>query len=291
VTVATQPAEKPPPAATGRSTSIWLFFVLAFDVSWPFWIMPMLLGLGIESPNGLPLIAFGFIGPLVAGIFFAWHTRSDGSWSEYWARLRDPRRIPARWYAVIVLFMPAMMAFVVLWDMAFETGSAFLLIGRRAAVWLDDPSSLVPLLLTTLLLGPLLEEFGWRGYALDRLQARFGAAIASLVLGVLWALWHLPLFFIRDTFQSDVIQAWSPAFWMFVVQIVAMSFVMTWIFNHTERSTLGAILFRVMASLALYAGNVSDENTFLLALFLLIVAIVIAFRHRAPARAPATPPA
>ncbi len=48
------------------------------------------------------------------------------------------------------------------------------------------------------LIGPLSEELGWRGYALDALQARWSAAASSLVVGLAWSLWHLPLFFIQD---------------------------------------------------------------------------------------------
>jgi len=273
VTVVPQPGPR-------RSTSIWLFFVVAFDASWPFWSVAVFMGLSVEGPSGEVLFRVGLLGPLVAGILFAWLGRSDGSWREYWMRLADPRRIAARWYAVILLFMPALMALAVLWDMAFETGTAFPLIGRRMAPFVANPALIAPTLLNILLLGPLSEEFGWRGYALDRLQQRFTPAVSSLILGALWALWQLPLFFIRDTFHHDDLGAWTPGFWVFVVQVIAMTFVMTWIFNHTRRSTLGAILFRYMASLAMFVANVSDETNFLATLLLLIAAVVICLRHR-----------
>ncbi len=205
---------------------------------------------------------------------------SGGRWRDYWIRVVDPRRIAARWYVVILLFMPAVMALAAMIDMAVVSGAAFRLIHAKLEPFLAEPALIVPMLLSILLFGPLPEEFGWRGYALDRLQAQFGPAGASLVLGPLWALWHLPLFYIPDTFHHDDLGAWTIGFWLFVVQVMAMTFVMTWIFNHTKRSTLGAILFHYVANLAMFVANVSVETNFLAALLLLIAAVVIGFRHR-----------
>ena len=87
--------------------------------------------------------------------------------------------------------------------------------------------------------GPLFEEIGWRGFALPRLQRRYGPMIGSIVLGVLWALWHLPLFFIPgwDTPHDSPIDIA-----LFVVLAVGISFTFTWVFNNTDGSVLLAVL-------------------------------------------------
>jgi membrane protease YdiL (CAAX protease family) len=76
------------------------------------------------------------------------------------------------------------------------------------------------------------EEIGWRGYALPRLSARFGLARASLLLGVIWAVWHLPQFFIRDG------DSHGQSFWVFVIQVVALTVAMAWLVAHTGGSLL-----------------------------------------------------
>jgi membrane protease YdiL (CAAX protease family) len=84
------------------------------------------------------------------------------------------------------------------------------------------------------------EEVGWRGYALPALQARYGALLASVVLGTMWALWHLPLFFNPDMFYSNM---------PFVVQLalqVPLAILFTWVFNSTGGSVLMAILLHAM---------------------------------------------
>jgi len=113
--------------------------------------------------------------------------------------------------------------------------------------FLSAPSTIVPFLLGVFIYGPFPEELGWRGYALDRLQARWNALVSTLILGAIWALWHLPLFFIKDTlFYSQ--GAWSPWFWLFVVGVIPTAVIYTWIFNNTRRSTLAAILFHFMSN-------------------------------------------
>jgi membrane protease YdiL (CAAX protease family) len=84
------------------------------------------------------------------------------------------------------------------------------------------------------------EEVGWRGYALPALQARYGALVSSVVLGTMWALWHLPLFFNPDMFYSNM---------PFVIQLaiqVPMAILFTWVFNSTGGSVLLAILLHSM---------------------------------------------
>jgi membrane protease YdiL (CAAX protease family) len=100
---------------------------------------------------------------------------------------------------------------------------------------------IIPFALSTFLVGPL-EEFGWRGYAQDCMQASWNRVISSMNLGIVWALWHLPLFFIKDTYQYNL-GAGSQSFWLFIVGIVPLTFVFTWIFNNTNRSTLAAMFF------------------------------------------------
>ncbi len=84
------------------------------------------------------------------------------------------------------------------------------------------------------------EEVGWRGYALPALQARYGALLSSVVLGTMWALWHLPLFFNPDLFYSNL---------PFIIQLaiqISMAILFTWVFNSTRGSVLMAILLHSM---------------------------------------------
>ncbi len=101
--------------------------------------------------------------------------------------------------------------------------------------------------LITLFLPAFMEELGWLGYALDRLQSRWSALIFSAILGILWAFWDTPLFFFRDSIQYNM-GFGSLSFWTFIADVVFMTVIMTWIFNNTHRSTLSAILWHTIVN-------------------------------------------
>jgi hypothetical protein len=96
--------------------------------------------------------------------------------------------------------------------------------------------TLVNLPLILLLGGPMGEEFGWRGYALPVLQDRFGWRAASLGLGLVWGVWHLPLFFIDGTSQAYIPLA------LFLLSVVAMSVLFAWLVNRTAGSVVAALV-------------------------------------------------
>lgn len=91
---------------------------------------------------------------------------------------------------------------------------------------------------STILGGPLGEEFGWRGYALPLLEKRFGPLTGCVVLGVLWAGWHLPLFLGRGWYTSP--------FWIYVLIVTGLSIIMGFTSNLAAFAVLPAILIHSM---------------------------------------------
>lgn len=145
----------------------------------------------------------------------------------------------------------------------------------------NAPLSFVPFALGVLAFGPIPEELGWRGYALDGLQARRGALRASLILGVVWALWHLPLFFMQSTFQSAQIGLTPVPFVAFNASIIASAVLYTWVYNNTRRSTLSAMLLHFVVNLSGEVMNLTPEARVMQsALFVLSVVAVVALWGR-----------
>jgi CAAX protease family protein len=94
-----------------------------------------------------------------------------------------------------------------------------------------------------LLLANFEEELGWRGYALPQIQARSGAVVGSLIVGVLWGVWHLPLFLDKDAIQGGIPFGW------FMLSVISISVVMTWIYNNTAGSLLLATITHASTNL------------------------------------------
>ena len=121
---------------------------------------------------------------------------------------------------------------------------------------------------------PFIEELGWRGYVLDRLQATRTALRATLILGVVWSLWHLPLFFVEGTYQAGL-GVGTLEFWLFMIGIVPLSVAFTWVYNNTRRSILAIILFHGMVNFTGELIAITERADTILILLWVIVAIGI----------------
>jgi membrane protease YdiL (CAAX protease family) len=104
----------------------------------------------------------------------------------------------------------------------------------------QQPWMFAPFAVFILAFGPLPEELAWRGYALDSLQVKWKALTSSLMLGTAWTVWHLPLFFIQGSYQHSL-GLGTGQFWLYMMDKVPLSILMTWIYNYNRRSTLSAI--------------------------------------------------
>ena len=227
-----------------KLASPWVYFLATFAWTWLIWGTGILLGFTAETGEGLIVALLGVIGPLVTGIGFTYFTRDIEGRRDYWKRIIDFKRIPAKWYLVIFLFVPVLNGLAALLDrMSGGTGGTW---GEAARNVLSDPLSIIPSILFASLI-PFIEELGWRGYVLDRLQEKHTALVSSLILGAVWSLWHLPLFFVPGSYQAGL-GVGSLAFWLFMIGIVPLNLPFTWIYNNTGRSTLAVILFHAMVN-------------------------------------------
>lgn len=227
------------------SLNAWLFFLLTFALSWASWAMAALLG---AKDNELPaqiLHYAGGLGPLAATLALLYRRHTPDFRREFWRRAIDFKRIGIKWYGVIILTVPALTAMGALADMLL--GGIGLQM-EAAERFVQQPWAFAPFAVFTLVFGPLPEELAWRGYALDGLQIKWKALSASMVLGAAWTLWHLPLFFIEGSYQHGLGLGTSQ-FWLYMLDKVPQSVLMTWIYNNNRRSTLSAILFHFMVNL------------------------------------------
>jgi uncharacterized protein len=199
-----------------RRHPLAIFFVLTFAISW----LPSLITFMIP---GFSMLIFA-AGPSVAAFIVA-AIEGKTALQELWSRVVR-WRVGWGWYAVALLSpLPFYLAAVGLNTMLGAPAPT-------AVQWAAWPSLFT--ILASFLFIPLLgswEEGGWRGYALPKLLVGRSALMASLILGVVWTLWHLPLFV---SGQTD---------WLLGLMVLPLSIIFTWLFNHTSGSVLIAFLF------------------------------------------------
>jgi membrane protease YdiL (CAAX protease family) len=165
--------------------------------------------------------------PSFSALIVAWLI---GGWPEVKHLLSGLTRwkVGAQWYfAAAFLFLGPLV--ITLVYKALGNPSAGLKPGETVM-------SMAGTILFTLFSGPVAEELGWRGFALPRLQSKYNALISSLILGVIWCCWHIPLFFVTGATQMSI------PFPIYLVLVVTLTIYMTWLYNNTQGSLIIAIL-------------------------------------------------
>lgn len=187
------------------------YFALTYAISWPLWLLSRLIG----GPLGTVVIVAGGFGPMIAAAITI--HRSGGSLSE-WARRILRWRVPIGYYAY-ALGLPVLLGMVLnLVLAALGEQPDLSLLPERI------PAYLQTFALTAVIFGGQ-EEPGWRGFALPRLQQRHSALVATLILGLAWGIWHVPLYGLAG----------------FVVPLV-LAFFYTWLYNKTGSVLLCILL-------------------------------------------------
>jgi membrane protease YdiL (CAAX protease family) len=247
-----------------------LFFILSVIFSALFWIPDILITQGVSLPGVLaflPNISI-FVPFIVAIILIAINDGTKGlkklfkkAWNWRF------KKIWLLYIFLITLLLP-LIAYIV---NIFVSDSAFSL---------ANSPQMIPLIAVIILFtGGPVEEFGWRGYALPILQRKFNALTSSLILGIVWSIWHLPLHFISTSVQYNI-----PIHEFFLVTVVA-SILYTWVYNGTGGSLSAVILYHWLGNvfsgaMFLYWTNMAGRWTFFGIQFVLVIIIVKIYGYK-----------
>lgn len=238
-------------ASRESGNSISIFLILTFGLAFLTWgIMAVFQLPGASTdpqappPSVVHLVLFilGGFSPSIAGILTA--LLSGGR-----KALKDLFRRSVRFSFGLKYYLFIALVPVVIF--AFRLG----LHALRGGEFLDSallaqPVSFVGFTIQILFLGPLSEEFGWRGVALDSMLYKLKTVRSSLILGAVWAVWHLPLFFIPGTAQNKFGNPVAE-FVIFAAGVVGMTVVFTWLYIGTNRSLASAVLYHFTYNFAI----------------------------------------
>ncbi len=202
--------------------SLIRFFSLTYAVTWTCFIAATSAVAGLR----VPLLLLGTFAPSLVSVWLTARAEGSAGVSALLSRLVDGG-VGARWY----LFAAGYMA-------AIKLGVALLHRVATGAWPRFGPEAWYVILVAIVFSTPVQagEEIGWRGYALPRLAARLGLARASLLLGVIWAAWHLPLFFVPG------VDKYGQSFPVYLLQVPALSVAIAWLYGHTNGSLLLVML-------------------------------------------------
>jgi uncharacterized protein len=219
------------PTSAAPVSEVVVFFLVAYAITWVLFISAGLMS-GISDGVRLPLLLVGSFAPSLTAVGLTARTDGRAGVRELLGRLLR-WRVRIRWYVFALGYFAAVkLAVAVIERIADGHWPRF---GGNA--WY---AVVIAIVVAGILGGPLGEEVGWRGYALPRLTQRFGEAPASLLLGLVWACWHLPLFLMSGL--ADFADQFGQSFPTYVLQVVALSVAIAWLVGNTGGSLLLAVL-------------------------------------------------
>ncbi|HSL21014.1 MAG TPA: type II CAAX endopeptidase family protein [Vicinamibacterales bacterium] len=198
------------------------FFFLTFALTWGLWLAVVTPGGSGFVGLGGPVFLLGVFAPALVALALTAKAEGRVAVTRLLARI-GIWQVPARWYVFAVSYLIAIKL----------TGA--LIYRMTSGAWPAFGNTPLPLMLGAIVLSTWVqagEEVGWRGYALPRLAQRLGLGLASIVLGVIWALWHLPLFFMPGS-GSD-----GQSFPIYLLHVTALSVAMAWLYWKTGGSLL-----------------------------------------------------
>lgn len=250
-----------------RRRPVAAYVVLACTLSWTWWVSSWLLVGPVARGHPWPTQLPGLLGPAIAAVLVT--AATDGSEGLADLRARLTRwRVPARWWLLSALTLLGALLVVLAthdhvdWSQATEySGTPNLgLITTFLLVWLVNGIG---------------EETGWRGFAVERLHPAHGLTATALWVFLAWAVWHLPLFLVMESFRDLGIAALG---WL--VGLASGSIVLTWIYTRAEHSILVVALWHTSYNFASGTALTDGAAAAIVSTAVIAAAITIAWHHR-----------
>lgn len=246
-----------------------LFFLLTFALTWSMWIPATFTkasgGTSILGPDN-PVGQLGRWAPGIVAILLVGLTAGKGGIGALFRPIKI-WRVNIGWYAFALLFQPVLF-FVAKWvDGLF--GIHYLVESPLAATQLPYPVAFViPSIVISAIPGAFMEELGWRGFALPRLQVKNTALIASVILGLVWGLWHVPsMIFFGEQSALNISVA--------IINFIPGTILFTWLFNNTRGSLLLVTLFHASTQYSNNFLGVIPTQTANILTWLVAIAVVL----------------
>lgn len=261
------------------NTQIIGFFILAYAISWLLWLPSLLISFGIINAsqdlwNNIGTL--GIFGPTIAGFIVIYKCEGKDGARNLLVSGINIKQSKVIWYLAAIL--PFLMLAIIIWLIFALLGSPLPIPGSQQLENVNFFSGLIVtlFLFVFMFVFAVGEEFGWRGYVLNPLLERWNASKTSLILGVIWALWHLPLFFITGVGQNADLNRLGPLFLVnFILITIGLTFIYTWLFSNSNSSVFLVLVFHAITNMLVSLFNLWETLLSMTISVILVWVIVI----------------
>mgnify|MGYP000657538145 CR=1 FL=1 len=249
--------------------SIFGFYILAYTYSWILWILGIVFLKDILNPY--LIVSIGGLAPVIsflAYFIFEYNTKQK---YEYLSRLiKFKKNSMLCWITALIVPFLIIIISIIIDGIFFSTEFSISNIIKLDQEFINK-GLVYPVFL--LAFGPVPEEMAWRGIALNELIKK-GYLKAQLIVALLWALWHFPLFFIEGSYQAGL-GLFTIEFWMFFINIFFISLITGWIYLKSNKSILLAIIFHYIINLSGEMFYITTTGEILVTIFTCLLGIVL----------------
>ncbi len=247
------------------------YFVAAFAATWIPWAYAIwLASADPKATYGSAVNFLGLFAPLIVALVFIYRSGHVPLRRDFHRRLWDFGLMNWPLLLATAIVVPAI-AYAAIW-LSLPMGES-----RDQFKIIDGAWKWLPIIL----LAPTIEELAWRGYAMDSLRARWGMLRSSLLFGVLWALWHTPLFFMKGTYHYDLTQQGALYVVNFFVSVVAVAVVASWLYYRHRRFIIAGILFHFLINAsAILLSATQPTKCIVTALYIVLAGAIVIYDRR-----------
>jgi membrane protease YdiL (CAAX protease family) len=252
------------------------FFLITFLITWVAWFIAAWFSYQ-QGLQGLELLFMipGLLAPFISVGIMISGKNNKAFRKDFWNRL-SLKRINVRFLPAILLIMPFALFLATALSLPLGHSSSQFLLSSDYNIM----SGQVVLSFLILFLAPTFEELGWRGYGVDSIRSKFNLPKTTLLFAVLWALWHLPLFFIHGYYQNELWNMGIVYVINFFLSILPATILMNWVYYKNNRSILAAILFHFTIDLFSVLFQTEQFTECLITVILLMISIVIIYKDK-----------
>jgi membrane protease YdiL (CAAX protease family) len=253
-----------------------LFYVIVFAITWISWFLAAI----VSYQEGAKLVYMllmipGLVAPAATALWMILNSNSPELKKQFTDRLFNLRLIKPISILPLLTIMPATVVISALVSMIFgQPASQF-----QFAEGFPFSASYIPMFII-ITLAAIFEELGWRGYAMDSLNVKRNFFNTTLIFAVLWGLWHVPLFFINGYYHNVIIKANVIYGINFLVSVIPMAFLISWMWKWNHRYIPIAILFHLVTNVSQEALQVTQITKCIETLLLILIAAVVVFLNR-----------
>lgn len=248
------------------------FYVITFILTWLFWAC------AIMFDEGMYLYVFMFLGliaPASVAIITVLFSKSDALKQDLKRKLVSFYRLNPLNIIIAIVVFAIIVAVSIAVSVAFGGSMEQFSFTDDFSFSIGGASALL-----TILLASVIEEIGWRGYGEDSVAAYHSWFTESIIFGVVWACWHLPLFWIPGTYQCGLRQMGFVYMLNFLVSIVPLGFITTWVYVKNNRSMLASIIFHLFINTMQEKIAMTPETKCIESFVVVAVAVIIVLTNK-----------